>query len=231
MGDKTRMTSLARHPMAFIRATASGGLLGGVARQTRFAMMLAEAAGFDVVLVETVGVGQSEIEVAGMVDLVMLLQSPAGGDELQGIKRGIMELADIVLVTKADQDLIPAARRAAADYQAALHLLRPKWPGWAPPVRLVSALEGSGLPALWPDVEAFAQTMRAAGHWSAQRRSQRLNWLHSEIREQWLERLHRDAAVAGKLAETELAVTEASNNPVAAARELLALFGTSPSVD
>ena len=145
MGDKTRMERLARDPRAFIRPSPSGGTLGGVARRTREAALLCEAAGFDVVLVETVGVGQSETVVADMVDCFVLLAAPGGGDELQGIKRGIMELADVIVVNKADGDLEPAARRAVADYGYAVHLLRPKHPGWTVPVVAVSALTGAGI--------------------------------------------------------------------------------------
>lgn len=145
LGDKTRMERLARDPQAFIRPSPSGGTLGGVARRTREALLLCEAAGFDVVFVETVGVGQSEVAVADMVDEFVLLVAPGGGDELQGIKRGIMELADVVVVNKADGDLAPAAGRQVADYHHALHLLRPKHEGWVVPVLAASALEGTGV--------------------------------------------------------------------------------------
>ncbi|HKY65292.1 MAG TPA: methylmalonyl Co-A mutase-associated GTPase MeaB, partial [Acidimicrobiales bacterium] len=153
MGDKTRMERLARDPAAFIRPSPSGGTLGGVARRTREAAFLCEAAGFDVVLVETVGVGQSETVVADMVDCFVLLAAPGGGDELQGIKRGIMELADVIVVNKADGDLLPAARRAVADHRHAVHLLRPKHPGWTVPVLAVSALHGTGIDEVWTEVE------------------------------------------------------------------------------
>jgi LAO/AO transport system kinase len=156
MGDKTRMERLSRDPAAFIRPSPSGGTLGGVARRTREAAFLCEAAGFDVVLIETVGVGQSETVVADMVDCFVLIAAPGGGDDLQGIKRGIMELADIIVINKADGDLLPAARRAASDHRQAAHLLRPKHPGWAVPVLLASALHGTGIDEVWQEVERFA---------------------------------------------------------------------------
>ena len=149
LGDKTRMERLARDPHAFIRPSPSGGSVGGVARRTREAALLCEAAGFDVIVVETVGVGQSEVAVADMVDCFCLIAAPGGGDELQGIKRGIMELADVVVVNKADGDLLPAARRAIADYRQAVHLLRPKHAGWEVPVLATSALEGAGVDEVW----------------------------------------------------------------------------------
>jgi LAO/AO transport system kinase len=145
MGDKTRMERLSRDPAAFIRPSPSGGTLGGVARRTREAAFLCEAAGFDVVIVETVGVGQSETVVADMVDCFVLVVAPGGGDELQGIKRGIIELADVIAVNKADGDLLPAAKRAVADQRHAVHLLRPKHPGWTVPVIAMSALHGTGV--------------------------------------------------------------------------------------
>src|SRR6202012_1540671 len=153
LGDKTRMEKLARDPNAFIRPSPAGTTLGGVARRTREAMLLAEAARFDVVLVETVGVGQSETAVSEMVDLFVLLVSPGGGDDLQGIKRGVMELADLLLVTKADGDLVPAAKRAAADYQAALHLIRPKYSGIFAEVMQTSALTGAGIAQCWETMQ------------------------------------------------------------------------------
>jgi LAO/AO transport system kinase len=158
LGDKTRMETLARRPQAFIRPSPAGGTLGGVARRTRETLLLCEAAGFDVVLVETVGVGQSETAVAAMTDLFALLLLPGGGDELQGIKRGIMELADLVLVNKADGDRIANARHTAADYQHALKLMHPRTPGWQVPVRTCSALEGQGIAEAWSVLRAAMTT-------------------------------------------------------------------------
>src|ERR1700753_156091 len=163
LGDKTRMEKLARDPDAFIRPSPAGTTLGGVARRTREAMLLAEAARFDVVLVETVGVGQSETAVSEMVDLFVLLVSPGGGDDLQGIKRGVMELADLLLVTKADGDLVPAATRAAADYQGALHLIRPKYSGVYPEVMQVSALAGMGIAQCWETMQRLHGALESSG--------------------------------------------------------------------
>ncbi len=165
MGDKTRMERLARDPTAFIRPSPSSGTLGGVARRTREAALLCEAAGFDVVLIETVGVGQSETVVADMVDCFVLIAAPGGGDELQGIKRGIMELADVIVVNKADGDLLPAARRAVSDHRHAVHLLRPKHPGWTVPVVATSALDGTGVDEVWAEVERFEAHL--PGGWRA----------------------------------------------------------------
>jgi LAO/AO transport system kinase len=224
LGDKTRMVRLAQDPNAFIRPSPAGTTLGGVARRTREAMVLVEAAGFDVVLVETVGVGQSETAVAEMVDMFVVLVSPGGGDELQGIKRGIMELADLVVVTKADGDLVAAANRAAAEYKGALHILRPKWKTWGADVRLVSSTENTGIAEVWGDVERFRQALTASGDWDAHRRGQRVNWLWTELREGLLASLNADARVAEDIARIEAAVAEGETAPVAAARELLARF-------
>src|ERR1700722_19089958 len=164
LGDKTRMAELARCDDAFIRPSPAGKTLGGVARRTREAILVAEAASFDVIIVETVGVGQSETAVADMVDLFVLLLAPGGGDDLQGIKKGIMELADLVIVTKADGDLARAADRAASDYFAALHLMRPKYPGVAPQVMNVSSLEKIGISDVWNDLLKFHRELGAGGY-------------------------------------------------------------------
>ena len=224
LGDKTRMVRLAQDPHAFIRPSPAGMTLGGVARRTREAMVLVEAAGFDVVLVETVGVGQSETAVAEMVDIFIVLVQPGGGDELQGIKRGIMELADLVVVTKADGDLIAPAKRAAAEYASALHLLRPKWPNWTAEVRLVSSTEGHGVPEIWHEVECFRSALAATGAWESHRREQRVRWLWSELREGLLASLNADAGLANEIARIEAGVARGETAPVAAARALLAQF-------
>ena len=169
LGDKTRMEQLTRSPDAFVRPSPTGGTLGGVARRTREALLLCEAAGFDVVLVETVGVGQSEVKVAAMVDLFLVLVAPGGGDELQGLKRGIMELADLVVVNKADGDLAAVAAHTAADYAAALHLVRPRIAAWTPRVLTCSALTGTGIAEVWEAVAEF----RDGGGRRAARRSGR----------------------------------------------------------
>jgi len=225
MGDKTRMERLGRDPAAFIRPSPSGGTLGGVARRTREAALLCEAAGFDVVLVETVGVGQSETAVADMVDCFVLLAAPGGGDELQGIKRGIMELADVVVVNKADGDLLPAARRAAADYRHAVHLLRPKHPGWTVPVLLASAVEGTGVDAVWSEIEGFEAHLRKGGGLDRLRSTQAVAWMWTEVRERLVDGLRRDEGVAKRLADVEGEVRAGRLSPTTAAHELLAAHG------
>src|SRR5215831_2828779 len=181
LGDKTRMEKLARDPNAYIRPSPAGTTLGGVARRTRESMLLAEAAGFDVVLVETVGVGQSETAVADMTDLFVLLASPGGGDDLQGIKRGVMELADLILVTKADGDLKAAASRAAADYQAAMHLMRPKHQGFHPKVLQASSLRGAGITEAWEEMAAIHAALARDGRLGRLRAEQGRRWFWSEV--------------------------------------------------
>jgi LAO/AO transport system kinase len=225
MGDKTRMERLGRDPAAFIRPSPSSGTLGGVARRTREAAFLCEAAGFDVVLIETVGVGQSETVVADMVDCFVLLAAPGGGDELQGIKRGIMELADLIVVNKADGDLLPAAQRAVADHRHAVHLLRPKHPGWTVPVTAISALDGTGVDEAWAEVERLVQHLRADGGLDRLRSAQAVAWMWSEMRERLVESFRRDERVAKRLADVEEAVRAGHLSPTTAAHELLAAHG------
>ena len=222
LGDKTRMEALARDGAAFIRPSPAGETLGGVARRTREAMLACEAAGFDVVLVETVGVGQSETAVADMVDMFLLLLLPAGGDELQGIKRGIVELADMVLVNKADGELAAQARRTAADYEAAMHLLRPSVPGWTARVQTCSALTGEGIAEAWEAVAAFRE---ALGCGLEERRTRQARaWMWNEVSEGALSAVRRDEALCA-LAETlEREVEAGRAAPAAAARRLLARF-------
>jgi LAO/AO transport system kinase len=222
LGDKTRMVKLAQDPNAFIRPSPAGATLGGVARRTRESMLLVEAAGFDVVLVETVGVGQSETAVADMVDMFLVLVSPGGGDELQGIKRGIMELADLVVVTKADGDLLQAANRAAAEYRTALHLMRPKFEAWSADVRLVSSTQGTGIAEVWAGVETFRDTLTASGAWHRQRQAQTAAWLQTELREGLLSALTEDPAVSAELVKMEAAVAKGELAPPAAAKAILA---------
>jgi LAO/AO transport system kinase len=225
MGDKTRMERLARDPAAFIRPSPSGGTLGGVARRTREAAFLCEAAGFDVVLVETVGVGQSETVVADMVDCFVLLAAPGAGDELQGIKRGIMELADVIVVNKADGDLLPASRRAVADHRHAVHLLRPKHPGWAVPVLAASALHGTGVDEVWAEIERFEEHLRAGGGLDRLRADQSVAWMWAEVRERLIEAFRHDGRVAKRLADVEADVRGGRVSPTSAAHELLAAHG------
>lgn len=224
LGDKTRMEHLARDPNAFIRPSPSGGTLGGVARRTRETMLLAEAAGFDVILVETVGVGQSETTVAEMVDIFCLLLAPGGGDELQGIKRGVMELADLVIINKADGDLLPAARRAATEYRGALGLMRPKTPHWSPRVRMASAVEGNGIPEIWRDITKFRDDMTAAGALETLRSEQARAWMWQELTDSLVQALMSDAGVASALPEWERQVMQGTTTPGAAADTLRQMF-------
>jgi LAO/AO transport system kinase len=231
LGDKTRMADLGRHPEAYIRPSPTSGTLGGVARRTREAILLCEAAGFDVVLVETVGVGQSEVAVADLVDLFVLVASPAGGDELQGIKRGIMELADLIIVNKADGDLADAAQRACADLRNAVHLLRPKRPGWDVDVRTGSALTGEGVPELWSAIDAAHERLRADGSLDAQRAQQAISAMWSEVTDDLLDHLRAHPGVRERLAELEVAVGEGRLSPSAAAHDVLTRFFTAPPSD
>ena len=224
LGDKTRMTELAKAPGAFIRPSSAGERVGGVARRTSEAILLCEAAGFDTVLVETVGVGQAETAVAELVDMFVLIQPPAAGDELQGVKRGVIELADLVLVNKADGELAAAARRSAADYASAMRLLRPPLPEWQVPVRTVSALEGTGINEVWDDVARFRAALEQSGAWSRQRAEQARVALWSEIGDSLLEHFRSAPAVAHRLATVEREVMAGTRTPTAAAHALLAAF-------
>jgi len=224
LGDKTRMGELTRRESAFVRPSPTGGTLGGVARRTREAMLLCEAAGFDVVLVETVGVGQTEAAVAGMVDVFVLVLAPGAGDELQGIKRGVIELADIVVVNKADGELAAAARQVAADYASALRLVRPRTPGWEPRVLLVSALEGRGVDELWQTVEEFRASLSESGALGRRRAEQAREWMWAEVSETLLESLRGDDDVAALAERLEQDVAEGSVSPTAAAQEMLRAF-------
>jgi LAO/AO transport system kinase len=195
-----------------------------VARRTREAILLCEAAGFDAVLVETVGVGQAETTVAEMVDMFVLILPPAGGDELQGIKRGVVELADLVLVNKADGEFAAAAHRSVADYASALGLIRPPTPEWQVPVRAVSALEGTGVREVWDDVERFRGALEKTGAWSRRRAEQARSALWSEIGDTLLDRFRTAPAVAKRLAAAETEVMAGARSPSAAARDMLAAF-------
>ena len=224
LGDKTRMERLVREPRAFIRPSPARSEPGGVARRTREAVAVAEGAGFDVVLVETVGVGQSETAVAGMTDVFALLLSPAGGDELQGVKRGIMEVADLILVNKADGELAPAAERTRADYAGALRLLRrrPEDPEGFPKAMAVSAATGAGLEAAWSAVQAIAAFRRETGAFDRRREEQARTWFEDEVRHGLAERLTADPATAAALERLSRAVSEGAVSPLAAAAEVLA---------
>ena len=224
LGDKTRMHQLSSHEDAFIRPSPSGGVLGGVARKTREAMLLCEAAGFDVIIVESVGVGQSEAELAEMVDCLMLLLVPGAGDELQGIKRGIMELSDVIVVNKADGDRVPLAKRARGDYRHALRMLPPSTPGWETPVQIASAAEGTGLTEIWDSVEAHRALLEESGQLEERRRHQTERWLDSMIEEAVLAAVHSrpgvDEAIAGARADVDaekITVPQATQRVIEAA--------------
>jgi len=206
LGDKTRMQRLAVEPDAFIRPSPSAGILGGVARRTREAILLCEAAGFDLVIVESVGVGQSEAELAELVDCLCLLLVPGAGDELQGIKRGIMELADLVVVNKADGDRLPAARRARGDFRHALRMLPPSTPGWQTPVLIASATEGEGLTEIWEAIESHRALLEETGLLDERRARQQRSWLASMLKEAVLTAFHTRPGVAEAVAAAETAV-------------------------
>ena len=220
LGDKTRMSELARSERSFIRASPAQGALGGVARRTRDAMIACEAAGFDLVMIETVGVGQSEAAVADMVDLFMLLVQPGAGDELQGIKRGVMERADIVLVTKADGALAAPAAHAKADFEAALSLHAGDRP-WTPCVIACSALEGTGLEEIADAVERHRAAMAEAGALEAKRAAQARAWLWREVEESLMARLRADGRLAPAVEALEAEVTAQTLAPSAAARRIV----------
>jgi LAO/AO transport system kinase len=226
LGDKTRMERLARDPDAFIRPSPSQTQLGGVARRTREAVALCEAAGFDIVLIETVGVGQSETVVADLSDLFLLLLAPAGGDELQGVKRGIMEMADLILVNKADGDLKPAALRTMADYAGALQLLRrrPQDPPGFPKAMPVSAQSRDGLAEAWAELQALTTWRKAHGHWDRNRASQARRWFEAEVRDGLLAALCREPQ-KGLMASLGAQVAAGTLTAEAAAADMLRRLG------
>lgn len=226
LGDKTRMEQLSRHPSAFIRPSPSRAQMGGVARRTREAVALCEAAGFDVILIETVGVGQSETMVAGLCDLFLLLMAPAGGDELQGVKRGIMEMADLILVNKADGDLLATATRTQADYAGALRLLRrrPQDPSDFPKALCVSAATGFGLDKAWEEMQALAKWRRENGHWDTRRAEQAAEAFAEEVRQGLLTVLTQEPA-RGIMERLGAEVSSGTRTPEAAAAEMLRILG------
>lgn len=224
LGDKTRMEFLTRDPLAFIRPSPAQTQLGGVARRTREAVALCEAAGFDIILIETVGVGQSETMVAEMSDIFLLLLAPAGGDELQGVKRGIMEIADIILVNKADGDLKPQATRTVADYAGALRLLRkrPQDPEGFPRAMPVSALDGAGLHTAWDAVTELATWRRDTGIWDQTRADQTRHWFGEELRAEMMAMLTSNPTLRHSLDALEREVVAGRLSPAAAAATALA---------
>ncbi len=227
LGDKTRMNDLARHPNAFIRPSPGGATLGGVAARTREALLCCEAAGFDIVLIETIGTGQSETAVAAMVDFFLLLLSPAAGDELQGIKRGVMELADGILVHKADGDLGPAADRAAQQCLLALRVLH-AGPAAPPFVQIGSSQTGRGLDELWQQLTARVATWRTDGTLQRRRNEQAQGWLDAALREDLLGAFFADARLQTELPRLRAEVAAQRLLPGAAARRLLALYRAEP---
>jgi len=225
LGDKTRMQKLANDPAAFVRPSPSAGTLGGVTRRTRETMVVLEAAGYDVVLVETVGVGQSETVVAAMVDIFVVLMLPGAGDELQGIKKGVLELADLIAVNKADGDHLPEARTAARDYTAALRLTQPLSTAWRPQVSMVSSLTGDGIEELWSSVLAHREALESAGQWEEKRRNQRLAWMWAMVEDRLLVALRNDSTVLEVLKDVETQVQDGTMHPSAAAEALDQAFG------
>ncbi len=225
LGDKTRMNRLALDEKAFIRPSPTAGTLGGVAAKTRESLLLCEAAGYDIVLVETVGVGQSEVAVANMVDCFVVLMAPGTGDELQGIKRGILELADIIAVNKADGDMIPHAQRAASEYRMALHILPPASPHWQVPVLTLSGLLGAGLDALWQQVLAHQNAAKTSGTFESKRTQQQVQWMWSLFEERLLTHYKTAPALAAKLDTLEAQVRTNQLSPSAAVAEMLATLG------
>lgn len=226
LGDKTRMELLSQNPAAFIRPSPSAGSLGGVAEKTRETLLVCEAAGFDVIIVETVGVGQSETAVAGMADIFCLLQLPNAGDDLQGIKKGIMELADLVVVNKADIDLA-ATTRAQAQLKTALHMLRPASLNWTVPVLALSALKKQGVAEFWETVCAYRQAMTASGEFAGKRRQQAQAWMWDLIDAGLRSRFRRHPGVRDALPALSAAVEQGESTPSAAALALLRQFNDS----
>jgi LAO/AO transport system kinase len=225
LGDKTRMAKLAIDPHAFVRPSPSSGTLGGVAAKTRETMLLCEAAGYDVVMVETVGIGQSETAVADMTDFFLVLMLPGAGDELQGLKKGIVELADMIAVNKADGDNIERAKLAAAEYRAALNILAPQSSTWAPPVITYSAMTQNGIEELWTQVLAHKKKMTASGELDARRREQQVKWMWAMLEERLTARLRSDASVRTKLRQAEAQVAAGKLAPTLAVEEIAALLG------
>jgi len=225
LGDKTRMPKLAIDPHAFIRPSPSSGTLGGVAAKTRETMLICEAAGYDVVMVETVGVGQSETAVADMTDFFLVLMVAGAGDELQGLKKGIVELADMIAVNKADGDNIERAKVAAADYRGALNILSPQSATWSPPVVTYSALTGNGIAELWAQVIAHKDKMTTSGELTVRRREQQVKWMWTMLEERLTARLRSDPAVRAKLRQAETAVADGKLAPTLAVEQIAQLLG------
>jgi LAO/AO transport system kinase len=227
LADKTRMPRLAADPNAFVRPSPAAGTLGGVAAKTREAMLLCEAAGYDVVLVETIGTGQSETAVADMTDFFLVLMLPGAGDELQGIKKGVVELADMLAVNKADGDNVKRATAAAAEYRGALHIISAGSELWTPPVITFSALTGDGIAELWTRISEHRERMSAAGALAARRREQQVKWMWAMLEERVMARLKSDPALRARLPKLEAAVAAGRTSPAIAVDELAKSLGLS----
>jgi LAO/AO transport system kinase len=221
LGDKTRMESLSKNPNAYIRPTASGNVLGGTGGNTREAMLLCEAAGFDIIIIETVGVGQSEVNVRNMVDFFLLLMLAGAGDELQGIKKGIMEMADAIVITKADEDNIQNATKAQADFQHALHLFASKSSGWNPTVATCSALTNKGISEVWKLVLKFKNKTETSGFFERQRNEQNVQWFNAYFQQLLLNDFQRNESLQHNLKTLSRSVREQMISPYAAAKQLL----------
>ena len=224
LGDKTRMGTLSRRPEAFIRPSPAGGTLGGVARKSRETMLMCEAAGYDVIIIETVGVGQSETTVRSMVDFFLLVVLTGAGDELQGIKKGIMELADAIVINKADGDNLTKAQVSRGQYERMIEYIRPATPGWPTHAYLCSALEKTGLKELWEVIQAFQKMTTESGVWQKRRDGQLLDWMHSMIDEHLHNLFFEDAVVTGRMPEIREAVLQGVVSPTQAVAELINLF-------
>ncbi|WP_249593862.1 methylmalonyl Co-A mutase-associated GTPase MeaB [Peribacillus frigoritolerans] len=224
LGDKTRMDSLSRNPNAFIRPSASGGTLGGIARKTRETILLCEAAGYDVIIVETVGVGQSEVTVRSMVDFFLLVMLTGAGDELQGIKKGVMELADAIVINKADGDNKMKAQAAKAEFNRILHFLQPSTPGWISEAFTCSAVGGEGIEEIWDVINAFRKKATSSGFFQDRRKKQELDWVYSMVHEQLKSSFYTHAGVQQSIPEIELEVDNGSLTATKAANRLLDIF-------
>src|SRR6516164_2356121 len=225
LADKTRMPRLASDANAFVRPSPSSGTLGGVAAKTRESMLICEAAGYDVVMVETIGTGQSETMVADMTDFFLVLMLPGAGDELQGLKKGVVEIADMIAINKADGDNLKRAKAAAAEYRAALHILNPRSPSWSPPVVTYSALTGDGVAELWRSVLDHRDRMTKAGELDARRREQQVKWMWAMLEDRVFARLKSDPALKAKLPRIEAAVAEGRMSAAVAVDEIAAALG------
>ena len=221
LGDKTRMDRLSHDERAYIRPSPTGGSLGGVARKTRETLLLCEAAGYDVIFIETVGVGQSEIAVHSMVDFFLLLMLPNAGDELQGIKKGIMEMADVVVINKADGDYQAAARQARAQYGQALRLFPPAASGWRPDVLTCSALHDEGLDRVWDNLQRYQAHTQANGYWQQRRQQQAIQWMEETIQHLLDQAFHHDPAIRAQMPAIHQAVAQGTQSPTQAAEQLV----------